>query len=224
MAQLQGAGSRHGLVLVLVLALVLGALGAGVEAAVDLVRVLAAPGRVCILTAAVVVPHPARAVLRRVRQLVVHQPPQVLAAPRLLEEVDRDCVVTRPLVHALGRDACHVDRTVVGAHPSDVKEPLALCARDPEAERHVLVLPPHARPALALLEAHPPALTQPRLDPSLGTRHEGGHLGRGAHVADERRREQFEGTVHKGEGRVGTLVRAPFLAVVCTAGLPRPAA
>ena len=42
------------------------------------------------------------------------------------------------------------------------------------------------------------------------------YLGRGAHVADERRREQFEGTVHKGEGRVGTLVRAPFLAVVCT--------
>ena len=61
------ASPRGLLVFVLVLVLVLGALGARVEAAVDLACVLAAPRRVCILTAAVVVPHPARAVLGRVR-------------------------------------------------------------------------------------------------------------------------------------------------------------
>jgi hypothetical protein len=44
------------------------------------------------------------------------------------------------------------------------------------------------------------------------------YLGRCAHVAHERRREKLEGPVHKGEGRVRALGRAPFLAVV---GAPR---
>eukprot|EP00966_Prymnesium_polylepis_P073407 1704214-Prymnesium_polylepis.1 len=138
--------------------------------------------------------------------------------------MDRDGVVARPLIHALGRDACHVDRPVVDTHPRDIEEATPLGATHPEAERHVLVLPPHARADLALFQAHAPAGGGPSLDARLGTPHERGDLGRFGNVAHQRRRQQLKRAVHERERRVRALARAVLLAVVATARLPRPAA